>query len=257
MNIDVHFHTCLTKGIPFDYAFFRQAAARARAVGMGAIIITDHLENAAFETIYTTLDAHHPYNGHYYLIDEVRFYPGVEVEVAEGPHLLVAGTRDEVLAFVARVKAGHGAADHVPVAAFFDRQAGLDLLNIVGHPCRPDRELSLLEPAWVARFDALDLNAKDLWRFGPQMRARVEALGATYGRPIVAGSDAHHFLQVGSLYNTIHQPFERIAELRALIRAGAYTLHVRPELSEWVERAQETKRAIKQARYGMIASKDD
>lgn len=257
MNVDFHFHSCLTKGIPFDYDFFREAVARAREVDLQAIIITDHFDNAAFETIFPTLDAHHSYNGRYYLIDGVRFYPGMEVEIQEGLHLLVAGSREDVLTLFERLRDHRTAESYAPVSEFFARQAGLDLLNIVAHPRRPRRELERIDAGAFARFDAFDLNAKDLWRYGAEMRVAVEELAATHRRPLVAGSDTHHFRQLGSLYNQFHEPFESIAELRGLIHAGRYTLHVRPELPDWVELAQQTKKAIKQERYGLRSSKYD
>lgn len=255
MKVDLHFHSCLSKGIPFEYEFFSQTVARARDQDMFAITITDHFDNGDFEQIYASLDANFPYNGHYYLIDGVRFYPGMEVEVKEGPHLLVSGNREEVLEFYDRLRPHLLPETYVNAPEFFERQDGLDLMNIFAHPTRPKREFARIDPTLASRFDAFDINAKDLWRFGADMRGQVEALGTEHNRPVVAGSDTHHFLQLGSVYNEFQQPFESISELRGLIRDGAYMAHVRPELPEWVEIAQETKKAIKEAKYGIKSSK--
>ncbi len=257
MKVDFHFHSCLSKGIPFEHEFFSQTVARAREQDMFAITITDHFDNSDFEGIYTALDAKYPYNGCYYQIDGIRFYPGMEVEVKEGPHLLVSGTRDEVLAFYDRLRPHLVPETYVTVPEFFEKQVGLDLMNIFAHPFRPKREFARIDPTFASRFDAFDINGKDLWRFGTDMRGQVEALGAEYSRPVVAGSDTHHFLQLGCVYNEFKQPFETIAELRARIHEGAYAAHIHPELSDWVETAQETKRAIKESKYGIMSSKYD
>lgn len=254
MRVDVHFHTCLSKNIPFDHDFFGQAAQRAREQGMFAIIITDHFDGSGYEGIYPALDERYPYNGAYYLVNGVRFYPGVEVEVKEGPHLLVSGTRDDVLAFYHRVRDHRTSETLVTLPEFFAKQAGLDLMNIFAHPFRPKRELTRVDPSLIARFDGLDLNAKDIWRFGETARTQVELAGQAFDCPVVAGSDTHHFWQLGSIYNEFYRPFETIAELRSRIREGAYRIHIRAELADWVEQAQRAKRHIKATRYGIESS---
>lgn len=257
MKVDFHFHTCLSKGITFDLEFFKETLVRAREQGMFAITTTDHFDNHDFTGIYSALDANFEYNGHYYLAEGVRLYPGVEVQVKEGPHLLVSGSRDDVLSFYERLRPHLTEETYCTTADFFDKQAGLGLMNIFAHPFRPKREIERIDPALISRFDAFDINAKDLWRFGVDHRAKVEALGVEHNRPAVAGSDTHHNLQLGSVYNEFTQPFETIANLRSRIKERAFTAHVHPELHEWVEAAQETKRAIKEAKYGIKSSKYD
>lgn len=257
MKVDFHFHSCLSKGIPFDHEFFSQTAERAREQEMFAITITDHFDGSDYEGIYPALDERYAYNGHYYLVNGVRFYPGVEIEIKEGPHLLVSGTRDDVLTFYDRMRNHRTPETFTTLPDFFEKQSGLDLMNIFAHPFRPKREIARVDPTLVSRFDALDINAKDLWRFGADMRNQVEAAGRDFNRQVVAGSDTHHFLQLGSVYNNFNQPFETIAELRARIHEGAYAVHVREELTDWVELAQETKRKIKETRYGIKSSKFD
>jgi len=257
MKVDFHFHACLSKAIPFEYDYFSQTLARAREQGLFAITITDHFDTQGFEHIYNSLDAKYPYNGDYYLAEGVRLYPGMEVEVREGPHLLVSGKREDVLAFYERLRPHLTPETYLSVPEFFEKQAGLDLMTVFAHPLRPKREFTRIDPELASRFEAFDLNAKDLWRFGSEQRHQVEALAAEFDRPVLAGSDTHHFMQLGSVYNEFQQPFETHADLRELIRAGAYTVHVHPELPQWIETAQENKKAIKEARYGIKSSKFD
>jgi len=257
MKVDFHFHACLSKAIPFEYDYFSQTLARAREQNLFAITITDHFDTQGFEHIYNSLDAKYSYNGDYYLAEGVRFYPGMEVEVREGPHLLVYGKREAILAFYERLRPHQTPETFLPVPGFFEKQTGLDLMTIFAHPLRPKREFNRIAPEFASRFEAFDLNAKDLWRFGSEHRVQVEALAAAFNRPVVAGSDTHHFMQLGSIYNEFQQPFETLADLRALIRTGAYTRHIHPELPKWIETAQEIKQAIKAAKYGIQSSKFD
>jgi len=117
-------------------------AASPHERDMFAITITDHFDNSDFEGIYSALDAKYPYNGHYYQIEGVRFYPGMEVEVKEGPHLLVSGTREEVLDFYNRLRPHLIPESYVTVPEFFEKQDGLGLMNIFAHPFRPKREFA-------------------------------------------------------------------------------------------------------------------
>ena len=247
MKADFHFHTCLSKAHPFDIDFFRQSVSRAREQDIAAIGITDHHDTQEYESIYTTLDRHYPYNGHYYLADGVRYYPGIEVAVREGAHLLVSGTRDDILTYYDRLRPHLEPEAFPTLEEFFAMQSGMDVLNIFAHPLRLKHEIDRVPAAALSRFDALDLNGKDLRRLGLEHRALIEHLGRDHHLPVLAGSDTHHFLMVGCVSNDFHQSFETIADLRRLIHAGAYTVIVQPDLTERVQAAQAMKKAIKNA----------
>ncbi len=247
MKTDFHFHTCLSKTHPFDMGFFRQSVSRAREQGIGAIGITDHHDTHKYESIYSALDRYYPYNGHYYLVQNVRYYPGIEVSIQEGPHLLVSANREDILTFYGRLRPYIELDTNPALEEFFAMQAGLDALNIFAHPLRLGHEIDRVPPAALSNFDALDLNAKDLRRLGLEHRSLIEQLGREYNLPVVAGSDTHHFYMLGSVYNDFHQPFETVADLRRLIHTGKYTITVQPDLPERVQAAQEMKRAIKNA----------
>jgi hypothetical protein len=245
VKTDFHFHTCLSKAHPFDIDFFRQSVARARLEDIGAIGITDHHDTQKFEEIYSTLDRYFRYNGHYYLADGVRFYPGIEVAVREEVHLLVSGTREDILTFYERLRP-HVEPEAFPtLEEFFAFQEGMDTLKVFAHPMRLKHEIYRVPAEALARFDALDLNGKDLRRLGVEHREIIERLGREHHLPVVAGSDSHHFAMVGCVFNDFHQPFESIGDLRRLIQGGAYTAVVQPDLRERVQAAQALKRAIK------------
>lgn len=245
MKADFHFHTCLSKAHPFEINFFQQSVSRARQEGIGAIGITDHHDTQNFEHIYATLDRHYPYNGRYYLAEGVRYYPGIEVAIREGPHLLVSAPRDDILAFYNRLGPYLLPEAFPSLEEFFAMQAGMEALNIFAHPMRLKHEIDRVPAEWLSRFDALDLNAKDLRRLGLEHRALIEQLGRDYHLPVLAGSDTHHFFMVGCVYNDFHRPFETVADLKKLIQAGDYTATVQPDLQERVEAAQAMKKAIK------------
>ena len=151
----------------------------------------------------------------HYDADGVALYPGIEADTAEGPHLVALGGRDAVLAFYARYAADVAARRHCTrPTAFFARQEGLELLSICAHPLRPRRELALLPPDLMARFDATELNASDVGRGGEALVRESEALATAHGLPLVGGSDAHHAAQVGAVQTRFARPFASLTELR-------------------------------------------
>ena len=69
----------------------------AKAQGLDAITLTEHFNTHRFEDVYGTLDTLYPCNNHYYDVDGFRIFTGMEVDVAEGGHILVSGPKDKLL----------------------------------------------------------------------------------------------------------------------------------------------------------------
>jgi hypothetical protein len=235
MLIDIHVHTSLSRSLPFSQADMLAQVARARQQGLGACALTDHSDAADILAIHDALDASFPWRQHAYDADGVWLFPGVEVDVAEGVHLLAIGGREAIRRFIMRLVPG------IDAAGYFAAQADLALFNVIAHPLRPGHELTRLPPALLPRFDALDLNAKDLWRAGPEHHAAMLGLSARHGLPLLAGSDAHHPDQLGAVRAELSQPVTSPAGLRDSIRHAPPRLHIHPELRAMVAAAREAK----------------
>ncbi|MEI2610198.1 MAG: hypothetical protein V9G20_16360 [Candidatus Promineifilaceae bacterium] len=93
MKIDFHFHAALSKKIGFELDFFRTTLQQARQVGLDALAVTEHFNSSNIDVLYPTLDAEFEYVGDYYLADGIKLFPGLEIDVQEGPHILVLGNR--------------------------------------------------------------------------------------------------------------------------------------------------------------------
>ena len=120
------------------------------------------------------------------------------------------------------------------------------MMVIGGHPFRESNHLYHIDRELLRRFDAFDLNGKDLHEIGIQENiAKVLTLGEELGVPVVAGSDAHQMFQVGCVYNEFAGQFETVAELKAAIRAGAYKRVLSPSLDLQVRAANLVKKLLK------------
>jgi len=241
---DLHVHASLSSAIGYDEALFDALLAQAHAVGLAALGLVAHLLMARLPALFAQIAARCTVSGDCLALDGLLLLPGLEVDTAEGPHLLALGRLDDVLALYERYADDVVARHAVPAEAFFARQAGIDLLNIAAHPLRPGHELTLLPADVASQCAALEVNPSDVLRLGSSLVAKTAALAAKYSLPLVGGSDAHHAAQVGSALTLFTQPSASLAALKAQIAGGAATVWLHPEAEAMVAAGQEAKRRI-------------
>ncbi|NBC29593.1 MAG: histidinol-phosphatase, partial [Spirochaetes bacterium] len=74
----------------------------------------------------------------------------------------------------------------------------------------------------------------------------MQVLSENLDIPLVAGSDSHHFLQLGSVYTAFGEQLDSLEAIRTAIRARAYDLEISPCLDEKVRSARVVKDVIKE-----------
>jgi hypothetical protein len=246
MKIDMHFHVKLSKKTNFEREHFDSMIGEARANGLDAITLTEHFNTHRFEDVYDTLDTLYPCNNHYYDVDGFRIFTGMEVDVAEGGHILVSGPKDKLLEIRAALDDHAAPGRFIGLARLFELCEPRGMLVIGGHPFRESNHLYHIDHELLRRFDAFDLNGKDLHEIGIQENiAKVLQLGTELGVPVVAGSDAHQMFQVGCVHNAFTGRIETIAELKEAIRSGAYKREISPSLHLQVRAANMVKKLLK------------
>jgi PHP family Zn ribbon phosphoesterase len=253
MKIDFHFHAVLSKKVGFDPVLFQQTIQHARQVGLDGLAMTNHLNTPDFEGVYAYLDGHYPYSGATYDVEGVKLFPGIEVHVREGPHFVVIGEREEILVYHRRFRSNLTPETYCTARDVIERQEGLALLTIFAHPFRPKREITRIDPTLYPYFDALELNARDLFFLGREIVTRTEQVARQHRWSIVAGTDAHHYHQLGSVHNEFDLESGSVAGFRTAIANGEYTIHIHDLLDQRVAAARKAKEAIKQAKLGMPA----
>jgi hypothetical protein len=225
----------------------RESIHAARQQHINAFMMTDHFDNHDFRMIYDELLRQYScVNDDYFDVDGVWLFPGMEVETAEGCHILLNGNLSNVLNAYEIIAPYTTEETYLPLADIFKLLEDIDLFKTYAHPFRPKREISRIDSTLIHSFDALDINGKDLWRFGIDHRHQVTQFAAVYGVPAVGGSDAHHPLQVGVVFNTLHEQCSNISAIRQVLRQGRYEVHINPQLSRMVADAQIAKKAFKQ-----------
>lgn len=246
MKIDFHIHVKLSKKTDFSMEHFHSMISEARAQGLDAITLTEHFNTHRFKDVYGTLDETFPCNNHYYDIDGFKVFTGMEVDIAEGGHILVSGPKDKLLEVRAVLKDHKTADSFIGLEQLFELCEPRGMMVIGGHPFRESNSLYKIDKSLLSRFDAFDLNGKDLHEIGIQENiAKVLTLGEELGVPVVAGSDAHQMFQVGCVYNEFPGQFETIADLKAAIRDRTYKRVISPSLHLQVRAANLVKKLLK------------
>lgn len=246
MKIDLHAHIKLTKKTEFSLAYFQESIREARLNGLDAIAMTEHFNTYRFHDIYEALDHYYPYIEDYYDVEGFKLFPGMEVDVKLGGHVLVIGTRDSVLELRARLEPHTEADRFVEFNKLLDWCDELSLLRIGAHPHRESNSLIQHDVEILRRLDCFDLNAKDLFTYGLGMREAVAQLAHTIGIPVVGGSDTHYPLQFGSILNRLDSDYNKVADLAACLRGGRYRIEVSDCLETKVKAANVIKKLLKQ-----------
>src|SRR5699024_12746087 len=82
--------------------------------------------------------------------------------------------------------------------------SSFDVLKIGAHPLRDSTPWHHHDLQVLKQFDAYDLNAKDLYKNGLNMKEQVHLFAATYQVNVVGDSETHKYLQYGSIVNEFH-----------------------------------------------------
>ncbi|CAH1201719.1 hypothetical protein PAECIP111893_01704 [Paenibacillus plantiphilus] len=244
MRIDLHTHAKWSKSIDFSYEYYRSMMKEAGKCRLDAVALTEHFNTRQFCDIYDTLDRHCPYNGHYYVVEGVKVFPGIEIDVMENGHILLIGSRDNIVAIRSRLDDHTEEGHYIALERLLDLSEEHSCLRIGAHPFRGANPLYHLKPELLARLDAFDANGRDLHHYGLEMEEQVQRLAQQVGLPVVAGSDTHQPLQFGSVFNEFEQSCDTIGQLRDVIRQGAYGYQISQQLHSKVAAAE-----AEQARY--------
>lgn len=126
----------------------------------------------------------------------MRLLTGAEVSIEEGGDILLIGSAKGLEKLETRL--GRLSRGNFPcLNELLDASEDLGFLRIGAHPCRTGKVLWKMGPL-LKRLDALEINARELSEAGWVYHQAKEA-----GVSVVAGSDAHHWLQLGKVYNLI------------------------------------------------------
>lgn len=242
MNIDFHTHIKISKNTAFSLSYCQTMFAEAQSNGLDALCLTEHFNTFQFFAVYNTLDKIYPYENEYYLVDGLKVFCGMEVDIQETGHLVLIGRRMDIIALRTRLTPYEKV--FIPAELLLGWAASYNLLTIGAHPLRQSTPLHHLPAEILERLDAFDLNGRDLSHNGQHYQARLRSFAAKYKKPVVAGSDTHHYLQYGCVVSSLHEDCRTVAQLKDVVVNQKYTNHISPNLEAKVQAAGVAKQAL-------------
>jgi len=224
-RIDTHTHPKMSKHFAFNPDSVVRMVRMARRIGLDGLALTEHFHGRDFWSIYKNLFRMYRSERGVFWADDLAVIPGAEINIREGAHVIVLAEVAE-LSRLDRAFPGKLSDGYEPgLREFLDVTDDFDLARIGAHMFRPTKELGKFSAADLRRLHALEVNGKD---FGSEVMLLVQA--RALGLPIVAGSDAHQWLQLGVRHSlvhtdeiTVHAVIKAIKEGLTGYGAGAYT----------------------------------
>ncbi|CAM4524188.1 hypothetical protein FHS16_006136 [Paenibacillus endophyticus] len=247
MNIDLHTHGKLSKKTQFSLDYFLAMAREAKENGLHAVALTEHFNTLHFLDMLDQLDHHFDYKDDYYLVEGLKVFSGMEVDVANKGHILIIGNR-VLIRDLRRQLEPHTLKDNfIPLEELLDRTDDQPLLRIGAHPMRESTPLTHHAVETLQRLDCLDMNAKDLFQYGLGMAHDVRQFADELGLRVSAGSDSHQPLQFGSVINRFDAPCSTAEQLRSELLNGKVQIEISACLSVKVKAAQMMKELLKKS----------
>ncbi|MFP4212414.1 MAG: PHP domain-containing protein, partial [Alkalispirochaeta sp.] len=219
-RVDLHFHTMLSRKLPFSAEHLHAMLDEAAAAGIETIAVTDHIESPDYQAVRTYLADSYPVSGDGFDVAGVNVLTGAEVETSQDVHVLLYGKNVELDEMHRRMLPLIRRNRYPTVEELFSLSRSLDLLKVWAHPFRfvggnhTPSLAGILDDSLVDGFDAIDLNAKDLFLHGIEMFDLVLDAAGERGLPVIGGSDAHHPSPIGSVYNECDGSITSYAALR-------------------------------------------
>lgn len=238
MNIDIHTHAKWSKSIDFSFEYYRSMMRAAGDNGLQSVVLTEHFNTQRFRDIYDTLDQYCSYVDHHFVVEGIKVFPGIEVDVLEKAHILVIGTLDSILTVHSKLIDYMVEDNFIPIEQLLDLCEELACVCVGAHPFREANPLIYIDQDVISRLDALDLNGRDLHHYGLNMEQKVMQMAKQVGLPIVGGSDTHQPLQFGSIYNHFEQDCDTIEHLRNSLQQGTYNYCISHEIHSKVQAAE-------------------
>ena len=220
IRLDLHTHLKIAKRTPFRALEVERAAQTLINRNIRGLAVTEHAHGHGFWDLYDHLLRHHPYRHDRFEIGEARLYPGLELTLNENVDILFIAPISELRrlddAFDHPLTEGY----HPSAYELADTFATLDLdaIRIAAHPVRDDKPAHRVpEPLLGAVTHAVEINGRFTSR---DEISAVETLARRLDLPIVGGSDAHIWPQIGAAFTTLQARSDHYADIRDAILAG-------------------------------------
>lgn len=245
MNIDFHVHGLLSKRKDFNELMFLNEIKYCKDNNLDAFVLCEHFNARDFNIIHKYLNDNYPYDGNSYLVNDIKIFPGVEVSIKGKGHVIIVGNRDAISLIEDYLKDYFNKDNLIEFNTLLDLADQYNCLKVGAHPCRRGHKLCEHPEEFLRRLDAIDLNAKDIYKKGEiQAKCELEDLSKRIGINIVTGSDSHTPLQLGAIITHFNRDCTTIDEIRNCILDSDYSIEISKSLNFRVFSSKVLKRYL-------------
>ncbi len=244
IRADLHVHSKVSKALPFRMDCFNRMVSWARQVGLDGLALTEHFHSTDFWHAMDRLTRKYPYaDGQLKVAPGFSVLTGAEVTLADEADVTVIGPL-ECLAWLDK--------QFLPTlsSGFFPRLVDLiepahaaGLILIGAHPTRPRKVLADLAEEHLRLLDALEVSGKDM-ATGPANEF-VERFASDLDLPVIGGSDAHYWPQVGVEYTVFPCQELTFDALRVSLSRKETCARTSPNVTKMVRLCTAYKRRFK------------
>ena len=245
MKIDCHTHGKLAKKSPFSAAYTNWLFREASKAGLDAICLTEHFNTLGFDEVYYYLEKNFEMIGDTFQVGSLRVFPGMEIDIAEGGHILAIGNTADILALNLALTPYKEKGHFISFKSLLELAENYALILGAAHAFRPGSYIPTLPLEDLKKMDFVDLNGKDVATKPIETPEEIIEFAKLLDLPVLAGSDTHQATQYGCIYNTLKQACSTVEELKEEIQKNTHHITTSPTISFQVETAGMVKRALK------------
>jgi predicted metal-dependent phosphoesterase TrpH len=245
MKIDFHTHGKLSKKLPVSIQYMEAMFNGARIAGLDAICLTEHFNTIGFYELYNHIRTHYQQEGDTFMYQGLRIFPGMEVDVREGVHILVLGKIDDIMTMNQELENHKQKESFVSFTELVKRTKRKGLFIGAAHPYREGSEALKIDAKLLDAFDFLDMNGKDVAYGQKAAMDLVKNLSERLQKPVTAGSDTHQPNQYGCIFNEFADGINSFDALFEAIQKGEYEIRVSEDIYDRVDRAVAMKIKLK------------
>lgn len=245
MNIDFHTHGKLAKYLPFSKKYTTWHLTKAKDSILDAICLTEHFNTLGFEDLYNYIYEQATVDGDSLVIDDLRIFPGMEVDIKDVGHTLVLASFSDIMDIHQRLRPNRSEENFIEFGEFLEILRDYDHIFGAAHPFRDSSSIGSLSSGHLAHFDFVDLNGKDLARDFDLTLEKSKRFASMLNIPLVCGSDTHQALQFGSNWTFFYDDIKTLDDLRYNLEARNFEIGFSDYLQVQVQEAGLIKSCLK------------
>lgn len=247
MNIDFHVHSKITSSFEFDPSYISAYAEECKILGVNSFVISEHCHAKNFDVAYNYIDTEYLKDNDCYKVNGINVFTGIEITTLEKFDVVVISDIYSIFELKRKIDEINSLErnDFIPIEALVNLLDSDKFIIILAHPYRRFDVFPKLNYKVFDKFDSVEINATDLFKFGiDEMKEKIKKLSVQLNKSITEGSDAHHPLQIGSVYSTIPGNYTYIKDIKHQIQNNNIQFAISTEFRTKITGARAIKKIL-------------